>query len=182
MSRRIIFGALCISLMFLWPLVGLAEQGSIWLSEPAGGFKFMIPEGWATAEFPGFNFKICRGIPSAGFAPNIAVIDETFDGSVEDYVTACSAPMEKDAQGFKMLEKKPFSSDSGIQGIKLVFDSKWDGKQLMQTQYYFKGIKGKMLVITCSVLPEDGPKFANTFDAAMKTFQIMEPPERRPYN
>ena len=69
----------------------------------------------------------------------------------------------------------PFNTDSGIKGIKLVFDSKWDGKPLMQTQYYFKGIKGKILVITCSVLPEDGPKFVDIFDTAMKSFQIIEP-------
>jgi len=45
----------------------------------------------------------------------------------------------------------------------------------MQSQYYFKGIKWKMLVITCSGLPGDGPKFADIFDTAMKTFQIIEP-------
>jgi hypothetical protein len=109
----------------------------------------MIPEGWATAEFPGFKFKISRGIPSSGFTPNIAVVDEAFDGSVEYYVTACLGPMGKDTQGFKLLEKKPFDTDSGI--------------------------KGKMLVINCSALPEDGPKFADIFDTAMKTFQIIEP-------
>ncbi len=175
MSRRLMSGALCISLILLWSLIGFSEQPTTLLSEPSGGFKYMIPEGWATAEFPGFKFKISRGIPSSGFTPNIAVVDEAFDGSVEDYVTACLGPMEKDAQGFKLLEKKPFVTNSGIKGIKLIFDSKWDGKQLMQTQYYFKGIKGKMLVITCSVLPEDGPKFADIFDTAMKTFQIIEP-------
>jgi len=175
MSRRIMSGALCMSVILLWSLTGLSEPASTLLSEPSGGFKYMIPEGWTTAEFPGFKFRICRGVPSNGFSPNIAIVDETFDGSVEDYVKACLEPMEKGAQGFKLLEKKPFNTDSGIKGIKLVFDSKWDKKQLMQTQYYFKGIKGKMLVITCSVLPEDGPKFADIFDAAMKTFQIIEP-------
>ncbi|MGA8831556.1 MAG: hypothetical protein ACLQT6_11635 [Desulfomonilaceae bacterium] len=48
--------------------------------------------------------------------------------------------MEKDAQGLKLLEKKPFDTDSGI--------------------------KGKILVINCSALPEDGPKFADIFDTA----------------
>ena len=175
MPQRIISGALCISLIILWPLIGLSEQPSTLLSEPSGGFKYIIPEGWATSEFPGFKFKISRGAPSSGFTPNIAVVDESFDGSVEDYVTACLEPMEKGAQGFKLIEKMPFNTDSGIKGIKLVFDSKWDGKQLMQTQYYFKGIKGKILVITCSVLPEDGPKFVDIFDTAMKSFQIIEP-------
>jgi hypothetical protein len=75
-----------------------------------------------------------------------------------------------------VLEKMPFNTDSGIKGIKLVFESKPDGKQLMQTQYYFKGNKGKMLLITCSVLSEDRPKFADMFDTAMKTFQIIDPP------
>jgi len=142
----------------------------------------MIPEGWTTAEFPGFKLKISRGVPSSGYAPNIVVVDEAFDGSVEDYVTACLGPMEKDDQGFKLLEKKPFNTDSGVKGIKLVFESKWDRKQLVQTQYYFKGIKGKMLVITCSVLPEDGPKFSQIFDSAMKTFEIIEPADGKPKN
>jgi hypothetical protein len=142
----------------------------------------MIPEGWTTAEFPGFKLKISRGVPSSGYAPNIVVVDEAFDGSVEDYVTACLGPMEKDDQGFKLLEKKPFNTDSGVKGIKLVFESKWDRKQLVQTQYYFEGIKGKMLVITCSVLPEDGPKFSQIFDSAMKTFEIIEPPDGKPKN
>ncbi|MCX5873287.1 MAG: DcrB-related protein [Deltaproteobacteria bacterium] len=182
MSRRIMFGASCMSVILLWSLIGLSEQAFTLLSEPTGGFKYMIPEGWTTAEFSGFKFKISRGVPSSGFAPNIAVVDEAFGGSVEDYITACLVPMEKGAEGFKLLEKKPFDTDSGIKGIKLVFESKWDGKQLMQTQYYFKGTKGKMLVITCSVLPEDGPKFADIFDTAMKTFQIVEPPDERPKN
>ena len=182
MSRRIMSGALCMSVILLWSLIGLSEQASILLSEPSGGFKYMIPKGWATAEFPGFKFKISRGVPGSGFTPNIAVVDETFDGSVEDYVTACLGPMEKDAQYFKVIENKPFNTDSGIKGIKLVFESKWDRKKLMQTQYYFKGIKGKLLVITCSVLPKDGPKFSDTFDTAMKTFQIVEPPDGKSTN
>ena len=182
MSRRIMSGALCVSVILLWSLIGLSEQASTLLWEPSSGFKYMIPEGWTTAEFPGFKLKISRGVPSSGYAPNIVVVDEAFDGSVEDYVTACLGPMEKDDQGFKLLEKKPFNTDSGVKGIKLVFESKWDRKQLVQTQYYFEGIKGKMLVITCSVLPEDGPKFSQIFDSAMKTFEIIEPPDGKPKN
>lgn len=181
-SRRIMSSALCMAVILLWSLIGLAEQAPTLLSEPSGGFKYMIPEGWSTTEFSGFKFKISRGVASSGFAPNIAVADESFNGSLDDYVTACLAPMEKGAQGFNLLDKKPFNTDSGINGIKLVFESKWDGKQLMQTQYYFKGIKGKMLVITCSVLPEDAPKFADIFDTAMKTFHIIEPYDEKPKN
>jgi len=176
MSRRIMSGVLCLSVILLWSLIGFSEQASTLLSEPSGGFKYMIPEGWTTAEFPGVKFKISRGAPSSGFAPNIAIVDEAYDGTVEDYLAACLGLMEKGIQGFKVLEKMPFNTDSGIKGIKLVFESKPDGKQLMQTQYYFKGNIGKMLLITCSVLSEDRPKFADMFDTAMKTFQIIDPP------
>jgi len=180
MSRRIMSGALCLSVILLWSLIGFSEQAenqaSTFLSEPSGGFKYMIPEGWTIAEFPGAKFKISHGVPLSGFAPNIYIVDEAFDGSVEDYVTACLELAEKSIQGFKVLEKMPFNTDSGIKGIKLVFESKSVEKQLTQAQYYLKGIKGKMLVITCSVLSEDRPKFADVFDTAIKTFQIIDTP------
>jgi len=82
---------------------------------------------------------IQHGVPLSGFAPNIAIVDEAYDGSVEDYLAACLGLMEKSIQGFKVLEKMPFNTDSGIKGIKFVFESKPDGKQLIQTPVLLQG-------------------------------------------
>ena len=54
--------------------------------EQAGGFSFVPPSGWQEKDMPGMKFKIWVGQPEKGFAPNIVVVDEQFDGSLNDYV------------------------------------------------------------------------------------------------
>lgn len=162
MSRKTISNALSLIIIVMWSPMLFSDQSPTFLSEPSGAFKYVIPKGWTISEAPGFKFKVAFGSPSRGFSPNICVVDETFSGTLDEYVSAGMKLVEKVTPGFKMIERSPFKTDSGIVGIKLVAESTHGDKHLVQSQYYFKGIGGKMLVLTCSVLYEDRQKFADT--------------------
>jgi hypothetical protein len=161
-------------------ILGLAEVSLIGagerpvLTEQEGGFSYTPPEGWQIAELPGLKFKISRGEPSNGFAPNMNVVDEAFSGKLDDYVEGNLKALEKIFKDFKKISNGSFETKAGIKGGKLVTQSNQQGMILQQTFYFFERKDGKKLVVTCSVLAADGAKFADIFDESMKTFSLSK--------
>ena len=119
---------------------------------------------------PGMKFKAAVGPATAGFAPNINFVDETFAGSLDDYVTGNMRTLAAMMANYRPGEKVPFVTDQGLQGVKLVTESRQRGFALRQTFYFFANGNTKY-VATCSTLAEDGERLAE-FDAAMRTFRF----------
>jgi hypothetical protein len=166
--------AVAISLViFLFlPLITFSQVLNEIYSEPLAGFNYEVPKGWTLAEIPGMKYKIALGTRLEGFSPNINVIDEAFNGSVEDYANASLKQIEALFENFKKLDKSIFITNSGLKGIKLVTEATQQKKYLRQTFYFFKGKAGKMFVITCSVLAKQGGLFSGIFDKSIKTFEV----------
>ena len=143
-------------------------------SEKEGGFSFCAPKGWQFREFPGFKYQISVGPAEKGFAPNINVVDESFDGSIEKYVDANIVTMEALFKDLKIRKRDTFSTSNKLKGERLVITSLQQGNVLRQTFYFFEGSKGKKLVITCSCLSENGESFDEIFEESLKTFQVIK--------
>jgi hypothetical protein len=140
-----------------------------------GLFSYVPPEGWTVSDIPGLKFKVSRGEPANGFAPNIVIVDEAYNKSLEDYVKDNITTMEKLFQGQKILSQSDFTTSDGTRALKMVTerDDPQVKKTLRQT-YYFFDAGNKKLVAACTRLAGNGDSVDSLFDAAMKTFTVKK--------
>jgi TPR repeat protein len=174
--------------LLLFVGVFLASGAIAQTGEPAmpdfGGdhfFSYVPPKGWKVAEFPGLKYKIARGEPAQGFAPNIVVTTEEYAGSLDDYELESSEVLKKFFEGIVFLEKSDFKTSDGVRGIKIVAerDEKIGDtqKRLRQLQFSFKS-GSTVLVVTCMRLADGDKAIDQQFDSAMKTFRFASASER----
>lgn len=150
---------------------GAAETGKRHV-ESAGGFSFCPPKDWAMKELPGMKYQLVIGTAIDGFASNIAIVDESSDQPLKDYVKASAEMIAKVFQGFKNLGQSEFKTESGLKGFRLTTEAEQQGKRLRQIFYFFDGKAGKKLVVTCSTVAAHGSKLDAVFDSSMKTFAL----------
>lgn len=143
-------------------------------TEAAGGFSFIPPEGWQVRDFPGRKFKIVVGPAAAGFAANINIVDESFDGSLEDYVKANLNALPKAFKKYRLLKQESFVTAVGLPGARAIVEDEQNNRLLRQAFYFFSK-KNTKFTITCSALAEEGDEFAPVFEASMKTFRFDAP-------
>jgi len=68
--------------------------------ESAGKFSYVAPAGWQVRAMPGLKFQIAHGEPVEGFAPNLNFVDETYAGSLQDYVAGNLQELATQARRF----------------------------------------------------------------------------------
>ena len=74
-------------LLILLSLCGLVYgQTSGRHFEDSGNFSICFPMGWTVYELPGLKYKIFYDNSNNGFSPNIVILDEIFEGSLDDYL------------------------------------------------------------------------------------------------
>lgn len=139
--------------------------------EEEGGFSFVPPEGWEMTEYPGLKYKIFRGAMENQFAPNINVVDEKYDGSLETYVDGNIETMRNFIDGFNLIEREQLVADDGSRLVKLTTEGEHYQRLLRQYFYFFDGGERKF-VVTCSALADGAEIFEPLFDTSVKTFRI----------
>ena len=139
--------------------------------EKSGGFSYDPPDGWQIVEFPGLKYRISHGPAENGFAPNINVVDEIFDGTLEAYVQANQDNMEKIFKNISILTSEKFLTEDGSQAIRLITKNEQQGTILRQTFYFFGSSKRKY-VATCSALADGGESLDSVFAKSMRAFRI----------
>jgi hypothetical protein len=139
--------------------------------EPQGGFSFVPPDGWQMQELPGLKFKIASGPTIEGHTPSIVFVDETFDGSLDDYVKASLVTLQR-SPGFLVVTQDDFQPDEGGRAVRLVTDD--NTQQVHQTFYFFNG-PTKKFVITCTHHAGQQETVDAACDQSMKTFRFESP-------
>jgi hypothetical protein len=139
--------------------------------EPAGGFSFVPPEGWEVRPIPGLKFKAAFGPTSAGFTPNINVVDESFDGPLDAYVQGNIGAARRAFKQFRLLSQDEFNTSGDLRGARAVGENELNGMVLRQTYYFFAKGDTKF-VVTCSAQADGGDKLDRVFEASMKTFRF----------
>lgn len=170
-------GALFLLSLFL--VVGANAQQIDRQDFGSGGmFSYVPPSGWKVSEFPGLKFKISRGDPVKGFAPNIVVADEAYNKSLDDYARDNIVNLQKLFHGLKILDQADFKTSDGTRVIKVLTERDDDMvKKRLRQVFYFYDAGNKKLVATCSGLAEEGPGSDMVCDASMKTFSVTPPPK-----
>lgn len=138
-----------------------------------GIFSYVPPNGWKVLEFPGLKFKISRGEPVKGFAPNIVVADEAYNKSLDDYAKDNIATLQKIFHGLTIISQTDFTTSDGTRVIKLLTERDDDiSKKRVRQVFYLYDAGNKKLVATCSSLAEEAPASDMVCDASMKTFNV----------
>jgi len=166
-------------LLLSMPLVfdANAQQGERQDFGGGGIFSYVPPSGWKVLEFPGLKFKISRGEPVKGFAPNIVVADEAYNKSLDDYAKDSIANLQKLFHGLKIISQTDFTTSDGTRVIKLLTERDDDlVKNRVRQVFYLYDAGNKKLVSTCSSLAEEAPASDLVCDAAMKTFNVAPAP------
>jgi hypothetical protein len=140
-----------------------------------GIFSYDPPQGWTAANFPGLKFKISRGAPVNGVAPNIVVVDEEYSKSLDDYAKDNAAAIQKmfGGQNLKMVEQTDFMTSDGARAIKGVIERDDDlTKKRLRQAFYFYDAGDQKLVATCTGVAEAASTQDLVCDASMKTFSV----------
>jgi hypothetical protein len=139
--------------------------------ETAGGFSYIPPDGWVVRTFPGLKFKVAVGPVAGGFAANLNVVDEEHKGSLEDYVKANQATLERLLAKFRLIKKDDFRGMDDLPGVRMIIENEQGGKALRQTFFFFANSNTKF-VITGSTLADGGDKLDAAFENSMKSFRF----------
>jgi hypothetical protein len=126
---------------------------------------------------PGDQYTVCRGPFVDGFTPLIAVSDSTeaqatgFTESLEEYVARKRERLVED-NSVSAIQEFGFSTDTGLEGIKLTYHRPHEAGIVRVQAYFFVGSGGKTLTVTCIALAKRGSTFDRLFDAVVKTLRL----------
>lgn len=139
--------------------------------ESAGGFSFDPPAGWKVVEFPGFKYRICHGPDQNGFAPNVNVIDEAFEGTLASYADLTLQNMQRVLTKARLLSREDFSTQDSEPAVKIVIENEQSGQMLRQA-FFLIGSGDQKFVMTCTARADRGGQLDSAFDECARSFRI----------
>lgn len=175
-----LFAFLMLFSLLLTPVARAQEAGKLNLHnvtrdrlvEAPDQFSYMAPEGWMVAEVTGVKYKVAITNPSNGVAPNLNVVDDSFKGTMDEYVRQNLEDLEKSFDEFKKLGQNSFTTTSGVKGVKVIIQARQQGKLLRQIFFLLRGKNDVKYVITFTASAEEGKKYDAIVEKAIKTFVL----------
>jgi hypothetical protein len=147
--------------------------------EPAGGFSYCPPKGWAVHEVPGAKYKYAI-ILADGFTPLISVIDEDGSENLEDFTAGNITAITEAFPDYQEVASAPFITASGLKGYRHIVTLTQKGKPLRQSLFFIDGGNGRKFLLKGSALAKDGDSRDAGFLAAALSFQIDPPAAKAP--
>ena len=144
-----------------------------------GIFSYVPPKSWAVIKVPGMDikYKAAVGPQVRGFTPNICVVPEESEKSLDEHATLSLDTLKASLEGFTLLEKMDFQTSDGVRGIKLVTESdstEGNSKSRLRQVYYLFKSGPIVLAAVCTRRAEDDKTIDQAFDSSMKTFRLTK--------
>jgi hypothetical protein len=159
--------------VFLFSIFSAYTQTGERHFESSGNFSICPPEDWSIQDVPGYKYKFFLGPPENEFAPNINCLDETYDGTLLDYVDLSIQSLDVFFTDVISSEKKKFKTDGGLVGYKNITTCTMGTVRVTVAQYFFSN-ESQKYVVTCSVGGESLGTYEQLFDQCVKTFRLIE--------
>jgi len=140
--------------------------------ENGGNFSICYPRGWTVYDFPGLKYKIFYDSPINGFSANIIIVDEIFEGSLDEYLRLNNQNMEIVNPDAELVSKTSIRTNNGLNGWKQIFLNANSSRLLKQYFYFFSNSNVKY-VITCTTLNNSNRNYDKIFDESIKTFEFI---------
>ena len=139
----------------------------------AGGRLFVHrTSGMHIKTFPGLKYKSCYTTPSAGFAPNITIVDEVAAVPLDTYMKGSMANMRRAYANLYMVSTALFPA-AGLVGRRMAVTGTLSGKNLYQVFCVFSAANNRKIIATATWLASDGTKYVAPANTAMKTFKLQ---------
>ena len=167
-----IIGLIFVLMMSIGVFPVFAQTGTR-VVENHGNFSWQPPLNWTVTEFPGLKYRVAFGPIEGGLNVNINVVDETYHGTLRSYVDQSIALLSTLFQGFRLLYREEFRTNSGIVGEKVTIINYKQGFFLRQILYFLPGRNNTIFVITCTVPDSVASRFISIFDESIKTFEFI---------
>jgi hypothetical protein len=139
--------------------------------EPSGGFSYIPPPGWELVEASPLAYKVAVGPETDGFAANLTIVDEPFDGSLDEYVSSALDGLVQYFEGFQVLSQEEFRPEVGPPGVRIVAENVQSGRVLHQRFYLFD-TGTKKLVVTCTRLAGTDAELDAACEGSVKTLRF----------
>lgn len=139
------------------------------LSQPAGNFSFITPDGWFRYKLPGIDFLVISGPPDSGMQPNIFTEGIATSTNLSKTMSALINRYKTNYPSYAILNRDVFTTTSGMTGTKTVALRKTnEALQVSLFHYVIPNRKGS-IQITCSCAKQVANRYEPLFDAAMKS-------------
>lgn len=169
--------AFATAFVFLLTVMSRAQDSCQRHVETGGGFSICIPVGWEVQEKEGQKFKLLFGTRGQYFTPNINFKDQHDTRLLSDYATAAidyvlNHYKEAGADSVKLVKQEPFTTVSGVTGVKVTLRAEFKGLLVRSLQYFLNGKSDQKLIITATALEVDQATLDPLFDQAAKSFRL----------
>jgi hypothetical protein len=136
-----------------------------------GGFSFIPPAGWKMVESSSLDYMVAVGPEVDGFAANLTVVDEPFEGSLDEYVSSAIEGLGQYFESFEVLSQDEFKLEEDLPGVRIVAENVQSGLVLRQRFYLFDAGTNKF-VVTCTRLADAAAELDTACDASVRTFRF----------
>ncbi|MDR0665534.1 MAG: DUF1795 domain-containing protein [Helicobacteraceae bacterium] len=137
-----------------------------------GVFSVCPPTGWELRSIMGVKYKLFIEAEKDGASANINFIEESFDGSLKDYVDLNLKALPNAFDDFKLIKREKFSSKN-VKGERLVIENTQFGLALRQTLYIFELKGSTKMVIACTATAPRSAAYVSIFEDMINSFQKL---------
>ena len=170
MKKTLLTGSILVFLLLIISCATVRTPGRLY--EKEAGFSYDPPAGWEITDYPGMKYKVCMAAPENGFAPNMNVLDEICEDSLNDYVDLSLRNMDLIFQDLKIIKRDEYKTEDGLEMVRIIYEYNFQGVLFRLTAFFIAGPEDIKYVITCASLADDGEKYDEVFLSSARSFRI----------
>ncbi len=107
-----------------------------------------------------------------GFRTNVVLVEEADESNLEAFVDKSLKRMDVAFPKFQFLDRGAFKTASGIEGIRVSYQSTADKQHLWHVVYFFDVTEQKKKhIFTCTAAATNEKSFGPKFDALIRTYR-----------
>lgn len=121
-------------------------------------------------EIPGFKFPFFFAQPKDGFAPNLNIVDESFEAEWPAYLAATLDGLKNGLKAEILTPPAVFELPSKLPCTRIVYRSAASGKPVRGNCFLIQLTPRRAIIITFSSLPGDGDKWDAPIAESVRSF------------
>ena len=141
------------------------------LSQPAGRFSFVTPDGWFRSKLPGMEFLVVSGPADYGMQPNFFVEGTTPTTNVAEAATVLVGRYRSNYPSYAVSNQTAFATMSGMTGTRILAHRETRDALPVALYHYVVLDRDRVIQVTCSCSQPVSARYEPIFDTAMKSIE-----------
>jgi len=140
-------------------------------TERTAGFTMSMPRDWQVTDINQKYYAIL-GQTENGFTPNITFADDTYSGSLSEYIDEMISMLGLFYADLTVIGRGSFSTSAGLRGDYAVIQGRLGEVGIRQKIYLFPNVSGDSIIAITGTAPlVNGERFDAVFDESVRTFK-----------